>query len=358
MRILHCIPVLDGGGAERQLCYLAAGLTARGHEVDVALLRDGDLDPLLMSSGATAHRLGERHAFSPLLPAALGRLILRRKIDVVQTWLRRMDLAGGLAALATRRPWIYSERTIWQAGGMRQELRRRLIAHSAAAVANSRGAIEELQKILRGPEMHVVPNALPIDEIDAAPRAKRAAIGIPEEAELLLFVGRFSTEKNIDLLLAVARALLARRPRAHLLCLGKGPRLDEFRRALAGDAIGKRVHTPGFRDDVWSILKSADALLSTSNWEGRPNAVLEAMACRCPLVLSDIPAHREICGDEDARFYSAGSIPGSVAAIENVFDDRDAATARATRAATRVRELSFVEIARRYEAIYQRVLAP
>ena len=47
-------------------------------------------------------------------------------------------------------------------------------------------------------------------------------------------------------------------------------------------------------------MKASDAFVSTSTFEGQPNAVLEAMACGCPLVVSDIPAHREFLDDQTA----------------------------------------------------------
>ena len=53
-------------------------------------------------------------------------------------------------------------------------------------------------------------------------------------------------------------------------------------------------------DTVWPLLKMSNVFVSTSSFEGQPNAVLEAMACGCPLVVSDIPAHREFLGADTA----------------------------------------------------------
>ena len=54
MRILHCIPSMLGGGAERQLCYLAAGLVRLGHQVDVVYMLEGPNTARLKASGAKA----------------------------------------------------------------------------------------------------------------------------------------------------------------------------------------------------------------------------------------------------------------------------------------------------------------
>ncbi|HSR23706.1 MAG TPA: glycosyltransferase, partial [Candidatus Eisenbacteria bacterium] len=64
---------------------------------------------------------------------------------------------------------------------------------------------------------------------------------------------------------------------------------------------GPRVELTGLlpREQVYGRLLDADVFLSTSRIEGLPVAVIEAMACRRPVVLSDIPAHREIAAGAD-----------------------------------------------------------
>src|SRR6185312_10715721 len=68
MRVLQCIDTLGGGGAERQLTYLAGGLVRLGHEVDVVCHVDGPWAQPLREAGATLHRLGWLDAWR-LVPA-------------------------------------------------------------------------------------------------------------------------------------------------------------------------------------------------------------------------------------------------------------------------------------------------
>src|SRR3954451_7575140 len=84
LRILHLIPSMLGGGAERQLCYLAEGQVRAGHEVHVAYMLDGPNTGRLERTGAVAHRLGWYRTFSPLLIGALSSLVRSVQPDVVQ----------------------------------------------------------------------------------------------------------------------------------------------------------------------------------------------------------------------------------------------------------------------------------
>jgi glycosyltransferase involved in cell wall biosynthesis len=68
-------------------------------------------------------------------------------------------------------------------------------------------------------------------------------------------------------------------------------------------------------------MKKASLFISLSKFEGSPNAVMEAMACGCPLVLSDIPGHREILNDKSALFVDPSNIRLTANAILKVLNN-------------------------------------
>ncbi len=55
---------------------------------------------------------------------------------------------------------------------------------------------------------------------------------------------------------------------------------------------------------VWALMKKASVFVSLSAYEGCPNTVMEAMACGCPIIVSDIPEHREILDEQSALFVT------------------------------------------------------
>lgn len=352
MRILHLIPTLGGGGAERQLGILAAGLRDLGCDVHVGVVTDGANLRRVEAAGAHVHHIRTHGNHDPLLLLRLVRLILKVRPDVVQTWLTQMDVAGGLAAILTRRPWIVSERThkIYYPRDAKHRLRRLLGRFSKAIVANSQGGAEYWDGV--PVETIIIPNALPLDEIAAAPRDE-SDFGA---SEVLLFAGRFDPAKNLENLVDALAQVVRERDAVAILC-GEGPLESDLRARIARAGVTDRIRLLGFTDRVWSLMKRADVLIAASWFEGHPNVVMEGAACGSPLVLSDIPAHRHCVGEDAALFADPADPAGLAAAIRQTLDDRAAASGRAGRARLAASAWSVESAATSYLGTYRKVTA-
>ena len=335
MRVLHCIESLGGGGAERQLHYLARGLVERGHHVDIACF-DGGVFEARLPASVTLHRIRHRRLGPQLW--ALSRVVAACRPDVVQTWLGRMNVVGGLASLAGNRAWIYSERSVrLHDRGLPGAVRGWLGARAPLVLANSDAGAQLWRR--RGARVAVVPNGVPVADIVATPPAARASLDIADDAELIVWAGRFAAAKNLPFLAQLLARVLAARPRAVALVVGDGEERPRFAATMAALGIAARVRLVGRRDDVWALLKTSDVLVSTSLAEGRPNVVLEAMAARCPLVLSSIAPHRELAGDV-ALLFDPRALDDAAAQLGRALEFRDEAAQRAQLAFTRVQAQS------------------
>lgn len=178
----------------------------------------------------------------------------------------------------------------------------------------SRSAFESLPRALRWlvrRRWRIVQNGADIDRVDrviaSAPRTGT------DGRFTVLSVGRLEAVKDpLALLEAFSRAL-GPDEEGRLVVIGAG-KLEEAMR-LRADRLGirDRVDFTGLipRDDVFVSYAEADVFVSTSHGEGLPVAVLEAMAARCPVILSDIPPHRELAEDADfLPFVAPGDIEG------------------------------------------------
>jgi glycosyltransferase involved in cell wall biosynthesis len=355
MRVLHCIPSLEGGGAERQLAYLAGVLVAEGCEIHVASTRGGENLPRLQASGAAIHLLDTSSSHDPRLFTRLRRTIAQVQPALVHCWLLQMELMGGLAATMAGVPWVFAERSSSGAypPTVKNYLRVRAAAFASAIVSNSRGGDHYWRDRHSGVPRYVIGNALPLDEIRAAPADQRHA----RSGEVsVLFAGRLDAGKNAEVLVrALARIRSASRVRA-VLC-GDGPLRAHIERLIGEHGLQERVRLAGYVQNFWSLLKSADVLVSPSRFEGSPNIVLEAMACGCPLVVSDIPAHREILDEHSALFAACDDAGAFADRIDQTIDEPELTANRARNAQVRAERYDLPQVALQYLTVYRDVLA-
>lgn len=150
-------------------------------------------------------------------------------------------------------------------------------------------------KRLAGDRLCVVPNSLDVARVD------RIAANIRQQPHSsnsfsVVAVSRLVGIKNP---FAVLRAFQQGADKAcRLIYMGDGPLRQSLISSSQEDDNQGRIEFTGLipREKVFENLLNADLFVSTSRGEGLPVSVLEAMACRCPVLLSDIPPHREIVG--------------------------------------------------------------
>jgi len=348
---------MAGGGAERQLTYLARELARSGCEVHVAVIQGGPNVERLEASGATVHRIPASGNHDPLILARLLRTIRRVQPDVVQCWLRQMEIAGGIAASLSGTPWIFCERAAAEAypPGFKSWLRVKVAAWAAAIVSNSSVGDRYWQaRMGTRPRRYVIPNGLPLEEIAAAPVAASADVGMTLDAPLVVMAGRLESEKNVPALVRAIRLVSDARPVQMILC-GDGSLRTSVLQVIDDEDLADRVRVTGYVGNLWSLMKRADVVVSASVFEGNPNVVLEAMACGAPLVVSDIPAHRELLDERTALFVDPVEPRPLADAIAAVLRDPGAAAARARGAQDRARRHSLQVVARQYEDVYRAI---
>jgi starch synthase (maltosyl-transferring) len=280
---------LDVGGAERALTTLAARLKPARWRVGVfGLGGPGRLAEVVRQAGVPCDCLGVSRRNPLQAVVRLARRLRRFAPDLVQSFLFHANLASRLAAPWAGRPWVV--------GGLRVAERQRrwhLVLDrlterlAAGSVCVSRGVLRFSRDVaaLDPARLIVIPNGIDPAPYDAAEPVPRAAIGVPDDAHLAVSVGRLDPQKGLPDLLAAAEWVIARRPGWYLVLAGDGADRDWLLGQLAErPALRDRVRWLGHRDDVPGLLKSADVLVHASRWEGMPNAVLEAMAARRPVV--------------------------------------------------------------------------
>jgi glycosyltransferase involved in cell wall biosynthesis len=358
-KILHLIPTLEGGGAERQLSMLASEQAQRGHDVHICARRGGAFAAAPRACGVTIHLLGEhRGSLNVFLWLKIFGMIKRVMPDIVQTWLTQMDITGGSAALWNSVPWIVSERTS-RGAFSRQELswsvRSWLVRYADAIVANSEdGASYWREKLATDSRVFRIRNAVDVDAVRSSfsPFFRESRFN---DKKLVLVVGGFRPEKAHEIVVQALRLVPDRYP-VHVFMIGEGALQHEIEAMVSAAELSDRCSLIPFMSDWWGLLGDASVLVNVSRFEGHPNVVLEAIAGGCPLIVSDIPAHREFL-DEGTAVLVLPDDPAALAnAIVSVLSKPEEARQRAERATAIVEVLRVSTAADAYASLYESII--
>lgn len=160
----------------------------------------------------------------------------------------------------------------------------------------SRKSVEWLRAFGIGAE-GVISNSIDAAEFRecASKRDFRAELELDEDDFLVAFVGRFIPEKGISAIIEASRTSELLNRRVVFALAGDGPLADEVK---AAEGLSLRWMGRLGKDDVSALLQQSDALCLPSRSEGFSTTLLEAGACGCPAVVTDIGGARELIPDE------------------------------------------------------------
>lgn len=279
---------LSRGGAERVTATLANAMAARGHDV-VIVLQDAAIPPAYdLDMRVTVAPL---HASAPTAsPARPAPLRMMRDIAALRAVLRheRPDLAIGmmntaaillgLARIGLRGCFVGAERVYPPAVPLPRAwalLRPWAYGLLDAVAVQTRKAAEWVRHWTRAREVCVIGNPvarLTLGEAEPAP-----ANMLPTDAKLVLAAGRLVSQKRLDHAITAFAQALGTASDWHLAIIGDGPLRADL--IAMGQALAPgRVHLVGNVGQPGDWFERAEVFLLTSQFEGMPNALMEAMA--------------------------------------------------------------------------------
>lgn len=357
MRILNLIHRLSGGGAERQLCYLSPMLVRKGHDIHIAYSRQGPVIPKL--TGAFLHKLKSYSNYDPYLLWQIYYLIRKIKPDIVHTWILQMDILGGIAARLNSVPWMFREPSSakYYSNSWKQILRVKVCSTASCAVSNSLGGNEYWKSYIPSAKRFIIHNGIPYTLISKT----KPSLPFPLskiKGPIIIFVGRMNDpQKNVSAFLRIMSIVLKQNLASVIVC-GEGNQQHFFERLSKKLGLIGAIHFIGYLPSttLWATMKKATLFVSLSKCEGSPNAVMEAITCGCPTVLSDIPSHREILDDGSTIFVDPSNFQQTAEVIINLLRDSKKLEQLAKSANQKMSSYLISKMAKEYETLYRQLI--
>ena len=357
-----------GGGPDKTILYGARDTDPTRFAVTVCYMRDRrdaefTIDRRARELGLDYIEILERHSFDPAIWPALRAIVRDRKIQIVHAHDYKTNLLAWLVAkrepviaLSTVHGWFGRE--MWRER-LYYSVDKRVLARFPCVIAVSHTLKNELVAAgCRADRITMVPNGIDHRLFARAPgtrEALRRSLGIGADDVVIGAVGRLERQKRFDLLMDVVARLRARHAGLRLFIVGAGGLEDELKAVHRRLRLSEACVFLGHRADVPVLHNAFDLFVQSSDREGSPNVVLEAMALGTPIVATDVGGTRDLVSHgvhglivppSDGQALESG--------IERALADWPATLVRAAAARRRVEEeLSFDRRMDTVEAIYE-----
>ena len=361
IRVLTLLDTLRPGGAERVAVSLATRLDRRRFEPVVCVSRSSAWAPLrepLDRGGVPVVSLerGSRLAFWRWLP--LLALLRRQRIDVVHAHMFGSNVAGTVLGRLAGVPVVVAHEHSWSFKGnrLRSALDRYLVGRGADVViavsAADRTRMIALERLPRD-KVRLIPNRVP--PLPPPQTDVRAELDVSVDAPVIGTLTVLRREKALDVLVEAARQLAPRFPGLKVLIAGTGPEEERLRSLIAARGLTDTVLLLGFRSNVADVLAALNVAVFSSDREGSPLAVIEAMAAGLPIVATSVGGIPELLRrDEDALLVPPRDPPALAEAVARLLEDPALRETLGKRAQERQRRLFDIEpTVRAFEDIYE-----
>ncbi|MEW5917473.1 MAG: glycosyltransferase [Gemmatimonadota bacterium] len=302
LRVFHLIKSLGRGGAE---VLLLAGVQFGDRDrfrygYGYFLPWKDAMVASLAEHGCDVRCFAAKSNFTILLSAQRVAQHLRRwRADILHCHLPIAGAVGRLAGRIARIPVIYTEHnTLEQYHRLTRRLnlstwrwQNRVIAVSGV-VASSLA-----RRVPPSVQVRVVPNGVDVERFERASAdgsSVRRQFAIPCEAPVVGTVAVFRKQKRLDTWVEAARMIHDRQPNVHFLLVGDGPEREHLHAQVRDINLENVVHFTGAHSDVRPFLAAMDVFLVSSDYEGLPVALLEAMSMECGVVSTTVGGIPEV----------------------------------------------------------------
>lgn len=299
MRITLIISSLGPGGAERVISIMANYWAEHGQNVTLVTVGSQETDFYTLDPRVRRVGLHMMRDSSNFFAAVWGNVLrvwrLRQTIrdshpDVILSFVDKTNVLALVSSLGLRKPVITSERIDprqYEIGLIWEGLRRIVYPRAAAVVVQTHGVRSWAERLVNRTRVYVIPNPV---QVPATSIECNGAQKLENSRQIVAAMGRLDRQKGFDLLLKAFARCAEQHTDWSLMILGEGDERASLEAIASELGIKDRVTMPGRTRDPFRILRGTDLFVLSSRYEGFPNALVEAMACKLPVICTDCPS--------------------------------------------------------------------
>ncbi len=314
--VLHPITRMIVGGAQENTIYTTALLDKNRYQVEILSGRQTG------SEGSLIEEVRARDIPLTIIPELVRQIspwndfraltkmagsMRKNRYAIVHTHSSKAGILGRFAARQAGVPIIIHTVHGWSFHNRMSSLTRRTYIQFERQAASFSDAIisvsnRDIEKGLAArigsrQQYHLIRSAIPLAEFDPSKfdrNAVRQELGIPDDADVIGSIGRFSPQKNPLDWIRIAGEINHTVDNVHFLLVGDGPLRSEVEMMLKSEGLWERTTLTGLRRDVPRMLSAMDIFILTSLWEGLPRTIPQAMAMGIPVIANRVGGIPEV----------------------------------------------------------------
>jgi glycosyltransferase involved in cell wall biosynthesis len=311
IRVLECIRQGQIGGGESHLLSLVENIDRTKFDPVVLSFTDGPMVERLNTLGVKTTIIHTLKPFDVSKWKRVKEWIRSEKVDLIHAhgtransnilWAAR---SLGIPVVYTIHGWSFHDDQNPVVKRVRVLGEKYLTSKSTLNISVSQSNKETGHKYFNGFRSVVVNNGINTNVFNPERHFKniRQELNIPQNAKLVLFLARFTHQKQPIVLLKAFIEATKKDENLFLLMVGDGEEKQEAIQIFETSEFKNRIILSPFRQDVPDILAAADIFVLASLWEGLPIALLEAMSMGKAIIASKVDGTREILRHKENGF--------------------------------------------------------
>ena len=336
MRIIQLVSGDLWAGAEVQLYHMVCSMEAQSDiELTVVLLNHGQLERELKAKGITVYVFDESKLSTIKIILQLRKLVTRFKPHVIHTHRNKENIIGGFISVIYGCKSVRTVHGVYEYKGGTFYSKRRIFALldklagrflQQRIIAVSEELKSKLEVDFPVSKLAVINNSINAAHIENNAN-KNVNISKKENDIYVCFVGRFVPVKRVDKFYNLAKAIVEYKSglNIHFYMIGDGPLWNEINERVNADKLESKIHLTGFVENTAPYIKVMDLLVFTSDNEGLPMTLLEAMVLGVPVLAGKelITIKQVLCEGKCGFIEDTNNISTLATRVCNILTNQD-----------------------------------